>query len=423
MQRLLAVILAGGMGERLSILSQERAKPAVPFAGKYRIIDFTLSNCVNSGVYNILVLTQYQPVSLTEHIGVGTPWGLSAPDRNIRLLQPFLAREEGRDWYRGTADAVYQNLDRIEEHDADEVLILSGDHIYKMDYSAMLAFHRENNADVTLAVTHMPEEELHRFGTVLINDNGQVTRFQEKVKNPQGNLVSMGVYLFNVKTLRQLLENKTGYDFGRNVLPKIVTQNQIFAYTFDGYWRDIGTVDSYWQSSMEVMEMSHSFLADTAWPIYTREGEWPPTKVGDNATVTSSLLAGGCIIDGHIEHSIISQGVQVAEGAIIKDSIVMDNTEIGRNSIIDRCILDKEVIIGSNSHIGYGDDYRINRVNSSILNTGLTIVGKRSVVPADYKIGRNCIIYDNSLVSDLPQSEIVSGETIKPRRRRKRIDA
>jgi glucose-1-phosphate adenylyltransferase len=423
MHRLLSVILAGGMGERLSVLSQERAKPAVPFAGKYRIIDFTLSNCVNSGLHNIIVLTQYQPVSLTEHIGVGTPWGLSAPDRNIRLLQPYLAREEGRDWYKGTADAVYQNLDRIEEEDADEVLILSGDHIYKMDYSPMLTFHRENKADVTLAVTHMPEEELHRFGTVLVNDKGQITRFQEKVKNPQSNLVSMGVYIFNIKILRELLENRTGHDFGRNVLPKIVTRQRIFAYTFDGYWRDIGTVDSYWQSSMEVMEMTHSFLADTAWPIYTREDDWPPTKVGDNATVTSCLLASGCIIDGHIEHSIISQGVHVAEGAIVKDSIIMDNTEIGRNSVIDRCILDKEVIIGSNSQIGYGDDYRINRLNAKVLNTGLTIIGKRTIIPADYKIGRNCIIYDNTLESDLPESEIESGETIRPRRRRNRINA
>jgi glucose-1-phosphate adenylyltransferase len=421
MQRVLAVILAGGMGERLSVLSQGRAKPAVPFAGKYRIIDFTLSNCVNSGVNNIIVLAQYQPASLTEHIGIGTPWGLSAPDRNIRLLQPYLAREEGRDWYKGTADAVYQNLDRIEEFDADEVLILSGDHVYKMDYSPMLAFHRENKADITLAITHMPEEELYRFGTVIVDEKGRVTRFQEKVKNPQGNLVSMGVYLFNLGILRQLLEIRTGHDFGRNVLPKIVAKASIFAYTFDGYWRDIGTLDSYWQSSMEVMTMFQSFLADSAWPIHTREGEWPPTKVGDNATVTNCLLAGGCIIEGHIEHSIISQGVQVAEGAVIKDSIIMDNTQIGRNSIIDRCILDKEVVIGPNSQIGYGNDFSVNHANSSILNTGLTIIGKRTSIPPGYKIGRNCIIYDNSLETDLPESEVVSGETIRPRRRRTRI--
>jgi glucose-1-phosphate adenylyltransferase len=257
---------------------------------------------------------------------------------------------------------------------------------------------------------------------VIIDDKGRIVRFQEKVKNPQSNLVSMGVYLFNVRILRRLLETRTGHDFGRNVLPKIVKKTRIFAYTFDGYWRDIGTIDSYWQSSMEVMAMSQSFLADTEWPIHTRERELPPTKVGDNATVTNCLLAGGGIIDGHIEHSVISPGVHVAEGAVIKDSIIMDDTEIGRNCIIDRCILDKEVAIGPNSLIGYGDDFTINRLNSSVLNTGLTIIGKRTTIPADYKIGRNCIIYDNSLESDLPESQITSGETIKPRRRRNRIN-
>jgi glucose-1-phosphate adenylyltransferase len=423
MHRLLAVILAGGMGERLSILSQARAKPAVPFAGKYRIIDFSLSNCVNSGVYNVIVLTQYQPVSLTEHIGIGTPWGLLPPDRNIRLLQPYLAREEGRDWYKGTADAVYQNLDRIEAEEVDEVLVLSGDHVYKMDYSAILEFHRENDAEVTLAVTRMPEEELYRFGTVVVGENGQVMRFQEKVKSPQSNLVSMGVYIFNTGVLRQWLDIRTGHDFGRNVFPKMVTKGKIFAYTFDGYWRDIGTVDSYWQSNMEVLAMSQSFLFDIDWPIYTRETEVPPTKVGDNATVTNCLLAGGCKIEGHIEHSIISAGVQVAEGAVVKDSIVMDNTHIGRNSVIDRSILDKEITIEPDCHIGSGDDFHINRLYPKVLNTGLTIVGKRTVIPAGYRIGRNCIIYDSVVEGDLPPGEVKSGETVKPKRKPIRISA
>jgi len=423
MHRLLAVILAGGMGERLSILSQERAKPAVAFAGKYRIIDFSLSNCVNSGVYNVIVLTQYQPVSITEHIGIGAPWGLVPPDRNIRLLQPYLAREEGRDWYKGTADAVHQNLDRIEAEDIDEVLILSGDHVYKMDYSTMLEFHRGNNADVTLAVTRMPEEELYRFGTVVADEKGQITRFQEKVKNPQSNLVNMGVYLFNIDTLRNWLETRTGHDFGRNIFPRMVNKGQMFAYTFDGYWRDIGTVDSLWQSNMEVLAMSQSFLSDIDWPLYTKEPEAPPTKVGDNATVNNCLLSGGCKIEGHIERSIISPGVQVAEGAVIKDSIIMDNTVIGRNSIIDRSILDKEVTIETDCHIGFGDDYRVNRTNPKVLNTGLSIIGKRSVIPSGYKIGRNCIIYDNVVEGDFTSSRVKSGETIKPKRKPIRIKA
>ena len=423
MHRLLAVILAGGTGERLSILSQERAKPAVPFAGKYRIIDFSLSNCVNSGVYNVIVLTQYQPVSITEHIGIGTPWGLVPPDRNVRLLQPYLAREEGRDWYKGTADAVHQNLDRIEAEDIDEVLILSGDHVYKMDYSEMLEFHRANNADVTLAVTRMPEDELYRFGTVITDEKGQIIRFQEKVKNPQSNLVSMGVYLFNTGTLREWLDNRTGHDFGRNIFPKMADKGRMFAFSFDGYWRDIGTVDSLWQSNMEILAISQSFLNDIDWPLYTKEVEVPPTKVGDAATVTNCLLSSGCKIDGHVEHSIISSGVQVAEGAVVKDSIIMDNTVIGRNSIIDRSILDKEVTVEADCHIGFGDDFHINRANPQVLSTGLSIVGKHSVIPSGCKIGRNCIIYDAVVESDFPASKIKSGETIKPKRKPIRIKA
>jgi len=423
MHRLLAVILAGGTGERLSILSQERAKPAVSFAGKYRIIDFSLSNCVNSGIFNVIVLTQYQPVSLTEHIGVGAPWGLVPPDRNIRLLQPYLAREEGRDWYKGTADAVSQNIDRIEAEDIDEVLILSGDHVYKMDYSTMLEFHRANGADATLAVTRIPEEDLHRFGTVVADEKGQISRFQEKVKNPQSNMVSMGVYIFNIKILRQCLNERTGHDFGRNIFPKMTRKFRLFSYTYDGYWRDIGTVESLWKSNMEVLAMSQPFLSDIDWPLYTKEMEAPPTKLGDNATVTNCLLSGGCKINGRIEHSIISPGVQVAEGAVIKDSIIMDNTSIGRNSVINRAILDKEITVEADCHIGFGEDYQINHANPQVLNTGLTIVGKRSTIPQGQKIGRNCIIYDSVAEGDFTDSEIKSGETIKPKRKPIRIKA
>ena len=409
------------MGERLSILSQERAKPAVPFAGKYRIIDFTLSNCVNSGIHNVIVLTQYQPVSLTEHIGIGAPWGLVPPDRSIRLLQPYLAREEGRDWYKGTADAVHQNLSRIEGEEVETVLVLSGDHVYKMDYAPMLDFHRENTADVTLAVTRMPEEELPRFGTVVTDEKGQVIRFQEKVKHPENNLVSMGVYIFNMDILRQWLEGRSGHDFGRNIFPKIAAKGRTFAYIFDGYWRDIGTVDSYWQSNMEILRMSQAFLSDIDWPLYTKEVEGPPTKICGTATVTNCLLSSGCKIEGHVERSILSPGVQVAEGAIIRDSIVMDDTEIGPESIIDHSILDKEVIVEPACHVGIGDDYHVNRSSPKLLNTGLTIIGKRTVIPTGYKIGRNCIIYDSVVEGDFPDSEVQSGETIKPKRKPIRI--
>ncbi len=421
MHRLLAIILAGGTGERLSILSQARAKPAVPFAGKYRIIDFTLSNCVNSEVHNIIVLTQYQPVSLTEHIGIGLPWGLVPPDRNIRLLQPYLARDEGRDWYKGTADAVYQNLDRIEAEDVDNVLVLSGDHIYKMDYAGMLEFHRERGADVTLAVTRMPEEELHRFGTVVVDEKAQIIRFQEKVKQPESNLVSMGVYIFNVDILRQWLEGRTGHDFGRNIFPKMVKKGRMFAYVYDGYWRDIGTVDSYWQSSMEVLSMSQAFLSDVDWPLYTREMEYAPTKICDAATVTNCLLSAACKIEGHVERSILSPGVTVAAGAVVRDSIIMDGTVIGANSIIDRSIIDKEVMAGAGCQVGYGNDMRINKEYPKVLSSGLTIVGKRAVIPAGCKVGRNCIIYDNVAEDDFPGKTLPSGETLKPKHKPIRI--
>jgi len=423
MQKLLAVILAGGQGERLSVLSQQRAKPAVPFAGKYRIIDFSLSNCVNSGIYNVIVLTQYQPVSLTEHIGIGTPWGLVPPDRSIRLLQPYLAREEGRDWYKGTADAVYQNLDRIEVEDVEAVLVLSGDHVYKMDYSPMLEFHRENEADVTLAVTPFPEEELKRFGTVVVDEGGQVSRFQEKVKRPDSNLVSMGVYIFKRDILRLWLEGRTGHDFGRNIFPKLAGEGRVFAYTFEGYWRDIGTVESYWQANMEILEMSQAFLSDVDWPLYTKELECPPTKICKSATVTNCLLSGGCKIEGHVEHSILSPGAQVAEGAVVKDSIIMDYTEIGRDSIVDRSILDKEVVVEAGCHIGFGNDFRINRNYPRVLNTGLTIVGKQAMIPYGTRLGRNCIIYDNVAGADFPSSKIQSGDTVKPKRKPIRIKA
>lgn len=409
------------MGERLSILAQGRAKPAVPFAGKYRIIDFSLSNCVNSGIYNVIVLTQYQPVSLTEHIGIGAPWGLVPPDRGVRLLQPYLAREEGRDWYKGTADAVYQNLDRIEAEDISEVLVLSGDHIYKMDYTPMLDFHRENQADVTLAVTHMPEEDLQRFGTVSIDESGQVTRFREKVKHPESDLISMGVYIFNKDILRQWLEGRAGHDFGRNVFPKMVRKGRIFAYVFNGYWRDIGTVDTYWQANMEMIDMHQSFLADVDWPMYTKESEFPPTKIHKTGSINNCLVASGCAIEGHVINSVISSGVKVAEGAVVKDSIIMDGTKVGWNSVIDRSILDKEVVVESDCHIGFGSDFRINRISPNVLNTGLTIVGKRTAIPPGYKIGHNCIIYDNVVGVDFPGSTVQSGETIRPKRKPIRI--
>ncbi len=419
MKKILAIILAGGHGERLSILAHERAKPAIPFAGKYRIIDFTLSNCVNSGIYDIAILTQYEPRSLTDHIGIGAPWGLNHPDRGVRLLQPYLARRS-RDWYKGTADAVYQNLPYIKEHAPELVLILSGDHIYKMDYSDMVKFHNEKQAEVTLAVNYIPEAEIQRFGTVIVDEEGQVTGFQEKAKKPKSNLASMGVYLFNQDTLQEWLEEdarnmSSKHDFGRNIIPRMMGKNKTFAYNFDGYWRDVGTIPAYWEANMELLEMSESLLFDVNWTIRTIEEERPPAIISETADTVNSLISNGCVIEGRVEHSVLSPGVQVAEGAVVRDSIIMSDSIIGAHSIIDHSILDKEVVVEADCHIGFGDDFQANHQQPKALSSGITIIGKKAKIPSKVRIGRNCVIFCGVVEDDFPAHEIQSGETIEPK--------
>jgi len=425
MDKVLAIILAGGRGERLSALAQERSKPSIPFAGRYRIIDFTLSNCVNSGIHNVAVLTQYQPLSLAEHIGIGTPWGLATPDRGIRLLQPYLAAEEHRNWYKGTADAVYQNLQYVEEQGTELVLVLSGDHVYKMDYSWMLKFHQERQADVTLAFTHCPEDELHQFGTITADTEGRMTGFQEKVKQPKSNMVSMGVYLFKNDALQRCLEEdaelrSSRHDFGRDVLPRMVVsgKHRVFAYDFQGYWRDVGSIQGYWQSNMDMIEMSlGGFLSDVDWPIRTNEMERPSAIVSERAKVVNTLISNGCVIEGDVEHSILSPGVIVSEGAVVKDSIILSDSIVGSHSIIDRSIIDKEVEVEAGCHVGFGDDFRINRREPKAVNTGITLVGKKAKISPGVRIGRNCVICCGVTEDDFLTSEIQSGETIRPRRR------
>jgi glucose-1-phosphate adenylyltransferase len=424
MEKTLAIILAGGRGERLGILAHERTKPAIPFAGKYRIIDFTLSNCVNSGISQVAVLTQYQPLSLIDHLGIGAPWGLAHLDGSgMRLLQPYLAREEGRDWYKGTADAVYQNLQYIEEQGAELVLILSGDHIYRMDYSDIVKFHEKNQADVTLATTPMPYEELSRFGTVTVDEEGRIISFQEKVKKPESNLVSMGVYIFNKDILQRCLEEdaqlrSSRHDFGRNVLPRLVAANyKVYAYNFHGYWRDVGTMATYWETNMDLLDLHSSLLFDTDWPIRTREELRPPSVISQKGRIVNSIISNACIIEGRVEHSVLSPGVKVGEGAIVKDSIILSDSVIGPRSVVDYSILDKEVIIEAGCHLGCGDNFQINRREPKVVNTGITVIGKRAKVPAGVKIGRNCIVYHGVLEDDFLSSDIQSGETIRPRRR------
>jgi glucose-1-phosphate adenylyltransferase len=420
MSKVLAVILAGGQGERLSLLSQKRAKPAVPFAGKYRIIDFALSNCVNSGITDVAVLTQYRPHSLHDHIGIGKPWDLDRQKGGIHLLQPYIGHLES-DWYQGTADAVYQNLGFIMEERCDYVLILAGDHIYRMDYSPMIAFHQQHGADVTLGAVVVPLEEGHRFGILETDASGKVVSFEEKPSQPRGTLGSMGIYVFNKDTLaRVLLENAQaagGADFGHNIIPTMVERNErVFAYPFAGYWQDVGTIQSYWEAHMALLDDKPAFdLYDPSWVIHTRSEERPPAHVRSSARITSSLISHGCIIKGQVEHSILSPGVIVEEGAVVRDSIILFDCIIGAGSVIDRAILDKEVEVGKDCQIGSGDDMTPNKLEPSRLNSGITLIGKRTCLPDHLKVGRNCKIGTDLRPEDFTTDTLASGETIEDR--------
>ncbi|MBV9259725.1 MAG: glucose-1-phosphate adenylyltransferase, partial [Ktedonobacteraceae bacterium] len=366
MSKVLAVILAGGQGERLSLLSAKRAKPAVPFAGKYRIIDFALSNCVNSGISDVAVLTQYRPHSLHDHIGIGKPWDLDRQKGGVHLLQPYIGRQES-DWYQGTADAVYQNLGFIIESRCDYVLILAGDHIYRMNYEPMITFHQQHSADATVGAVVIPIEEGHRFGILETDVKGHVVSFAEKPKKPRGTLGSMGIYVFNRETLiRVLIEDArstengipTQHDFGRNIIPTMVARGEgVYAYPFTGYWQDVGTIQSYWEAHMALLNDHPAFdLYDSSWVIHTRSEERPPAHIRSGAQITSSMISHGCIIHGQVERSVLSPGVIIEEGAIVRNSIVLFDSVIGAGSVIDRSILDKEVVVGKNCQIGYGDD-------------------------------------------------------------------
>jgi glucose-1-phosphate adenylyltransferase len=426
MSKVLAVIMAGGQGERLSLLSQKRAKPAVPFAGKYRIIDFALSNCVNSGISNVAVLTQYRPHSLHDHIGIGKPWDLDRQQGGVHLLQPYIGRQ-GTEWYLGTADAVYQNLDIIMEARYDYVLVLAGDHVYRMDYGPMIAFHQQRGADVTLGAVVVPIEEGHRFGILETDAEGRVNSFEEKPKDPRGTLGSMGIYVFSRDTLtRVLIEDaraaETGsppsqHDFGRNIIPAMLARKErVYAYPFTGYWQDVGTVQSYWEAHMELLADKPAFdLYDPSWVIHTRSEERPPAHIRSGAQIVSSLISHGCIIKGKVERSVLSPGVIVEENAVVRDSILLFDTIIGAGSVVDRAILDKEVVVGKNCQIGYGDDMTPNKLEPTRLNSGITLIGKRVHLPDNLKVGRNCKIGTDLRPEDFPSDTLTSGETIEDR--------
>ncbi len=387
-----AVILAGGEGTRLETLTAKRAKPAVPFAGKYRIIDFTLSNCVNSNIFDVLILTQYRPHSLNDHIARGRPWDL---DRSftggVQILQPYKGRAD-TDWYAGTADAVAQNMNFVRRGRPDYVLILSGDHIYEMDYDVLLQFHRDRNADATVCTIRVPMDEANRYGILDVEDDYRVREFVEKPQKPPGNLASMGVYVFNYPVLEHMLEEdqklkSSNHDFGKDILPRMIMENMnVFAYPYGGYWIDVGTVDAYWEAHMDLVASPPSLnLNDRTWVIHTRSEERPPVLIHSGAIVRNSMITDGSVIaeGALVENSVLSPGVYVGPNAIVRESVLLNDTYIEAGAVVERCILDKIVVIGHNARVGKIRDMG---------ELGITCVGKNTHIPAGYTVGNNVIL-------------------------------
>jgi len=424
MKKVVALILAGGQGDRLSVLSEERAKPAVIFGGRYRIIDFALSNCVNSDITRVGVLTQYRPRSLNDHIGIGRPWDLDRQGGGVTLLQPYLGRDSS-DWYRGTADAVTQNIYFLEETKPELVLVLAGDHVYKMDYAELIAYHQANDAEVTVPLYEVPMDEAHRYGVLSVDADGRIVEFEEKPDRPKSNLISMGIYCFRREALIEALiedskDRDSTHDFGHDVIPRMVSGGgRVFGWQFGGYWRDVGTIESYYEGNMDLLEdLPKLNLYDSETRIRTGVTGYPPAKVGWRAYIQRSLLELGCIVNGHVEHSVLSPGVYVEEGAVVRDSIIFNDCRIEAGAIIERAIIDKEVTVGKNAYVGYGDDFAPNGDRPDIVNTGVTIVGKRARVDPYVRIGRNCVIGANVRVDARNRDGYLpSGTTIREKAR------
>ncbi len=413
---ILAMILAGGAAPGLGVLAAHRSEAAVPFGGKYRLIDFSLSNCVNSGIYNVAVLTQYQPRSLNEHIGIGKPWDLDRARGGVRLLQPYQrSRNAAGTWQEGTADAVRFNLEFITESDAAHVLILAGDHIYKMDYTVLLERHVDSEADVTIGVRSVSPFDTHRFGMVTLEPDGRVSQFEEKPKRTRSTLASMGIYAFRRDFLLQWLtgEGLTQHDFGREVLPALVARGRVHAFNFQGYWADVGTIQAYFEANMALLGDTPALdLYDPEWVIHTRSEERPAVYVGSEARVDGNLLCDGCRIDGTVTRSIIAPGVYIAGGAVVRDSILMKDAIVGEGTVVDRVIADKGVVFGAGAQVGVTDDIMPNRLAPTRLNTGITVIGKRTQIPPGISIGRNVEIESNLPASIFPPTGVKSGETI-----------
>ena len=412
---MIAMLLAGGQGSRLGVLTANLAKPAVSFGGKYRIIDFPLSNCINSGIDTVGVLTQYQPLRLNTHIGIGIPWDLDRNNGGVTILPPY-EKSENSQWYTGTANAIYQNLKYMESYNPDYVLILSGDHIYKMDYEVMLDFHKENNADVTIATMPVSREEASLFGIVIADDDGKINDFEEKPEKPRSNLASMGIYIFSWPVLRDALislKDQQSCDFGKHIIPYCFKNNrQMYAYEFNGYWKDVGTLGSYWEANMELIDLIPEFnLYEEYWKIYTKNDVIVPQYIADEGHVERCIMGEGTECFGHVQNCVIGANVQIGRGAVIRDSIIMRDTVIGDNVTIDKSIIAENCKIGSDVVLGFGDE-KPNVLNENIYGFGLVTIGEDSVIPDGVKIGKNTAISGETYIDDYQDGILPGGEVI-----------
>ena len=414
-KEMIAMLLAGGQGSRLGVLTSKVAKPAVAFGGKYRIIDFPLSNCINSGVDTVGVLTQYQPLRLNTHIGIGIPWDLDRNIGGVTVLPPY-EKSTNSEWYTGTANAIYQNLEYMESYNPEYVLILSGDHIYKMDYEVMLDFHKANHADVTIAAMPVPMEEASRFGIVVTDEESKIKEFEEKPEHPRSNLASMGIYIFNWKTLKEALiamADQPALDFGKHVIPYCHEKGApLYAYEFTGYWKDVGTLSSYWEANMELIDIVPEFnLYEEYWKIYTKSEIQPPDYIAADSVVERSIIGEGSEVYGEVYNSVIGCGVTIGKGTVIRDSIIMNQTQIGEGCEINKAIIAENVVVGNQVKLGVGEEAE-NDTAPHIYNHGLVTIGEKSVIPDGISVGKNSVISGVTAAADYEDSQLASGKTL-----------
>ena len=414
-KEMIAMLLAGGQGSRLGVLTAKVAKPAVAFGGKYRIIDFPLSNCINSGIDTVGVLTQYQPLRLNTHIGIGIPWDLDRNSGGVTVLPPY-EKSDNSEWYSGTANAIFQNMNYMEQYHPEYVLILSGDHIYKMDYEVMLDFHKENHADVTIATMPVPIEEASRFGIVIADENKKIMDFEEKPEKPRSNLASMGIYIFSWDTLKEALyamKDQSGCDFGKHIIPYCHENGKrLFAYEYNGYWKDVGTLGSYWEANMELIDLIPEFnLYEEYWKIYTKSDVLAPQYIAADAKVDKSIIGEGTEVYGEVHSCVIGANVTIGKGSVVRDSILMEGVTIGENVVIDKAIIAEDTLIGDNAVLGVGEE-KPNKLKESVYAFGLVTIGEKSVIPPDVKIGKNTAISGVTTPEDYPDGLLDSGEYI-----------